>query len=91
MIPEEFPDVRRLSASEKLVFVSEVWNDLEAHPTEVSISREILAELDQRMEHFRQHPQEFTSWEAVRDRILGKPNARSKVPVREEERQVSAT
>lgn len=71
MILEKFPDVRRLTASEKLIFVSELWNDLEAHPSEVPVSREIIAELDRRMEHFREHPGEFTTWEAVRERILG--------------------
>jgi putative addiction module component (TIGR02574 family) len=70
MILEKFPEVRRLTASEKLIFVSELWNDLEAHPSEVPVSREILAELDRRMEHFRQHPEEFTTWEAVKERIL---------------------
>lgn len=70
---EKFPEVRRLTPSEKLIFVSELWNDLEAHPSVVPVSREIIAELDRRMEHFREHPEEFTTWEAVRERILGSP------------------
>ncbi len=70
MILEKFPEVQRLSPSEKLIFVSELWNDLEANPSEVPVSREIIAELDRRMEHFRQHPDEFTTWEAVKERIL---------------------
>ena len=71
MIIEKFPEVQRLSSAEKLIFVSELWNDLEANPTEVPVSREIIAELDRRMEHFREHPDEFTSWEEVKKRILG--------------------
>lgn len=70
MILEKFPEVQKLSPSEKLLFVSELWNDLEAHPSEVPVSREIIAELDRRMEHFRQNPGEFTTWEAVKERIL---------------------
>lgn len=73
MILEKFPEVQRLPASEKLIFVSELWNDLEANPSEVPVSREILAELDRRMEHFRKHPDQFTTWEAVKQRILGSP------------------
>ncbi len=69
MILEKFPEVQRLSASEKLIFVSELWNDLEAHPSEVPVSREVIAELDRRMEHFRQHPDQFTTWESVKGRI----------------------
>lgn len=53
MILEQFPEVRSLSSSEKLLFVSELWNDLEEHPSEVPVSREILAELDRRMDHFK--------------------------------------
>jgi len=71
MILDKFPEVQRLSPSEKLIFVSELWNDLEANPSEVPVSREVLAELDRRMEHFQQHADEFTSWEAVKERILG--------------------
>jgi putative addiction module component (TIGR02574 family) len=71
MILEKFPEVHQLSASEKLILVSELWNDLEAHPCEVPVSREIIAELDRRMEHFRQHPDEFTTWDAAKGRILG--------------------
>ena len=70
MILEKFPEVQRLSPSEKLQFVSELWNELEAHPSEVPVSPDIIAELDRRMEHFRQHPNEFTTWEAVKERIL---------------------
>ena len=71
MILEKFPEVQRLSPSEKLIFVSELWNDLEAHPCEVPVSREIIAELDRRMDRFRQHPDEFTTWEEVKERVLG--------------------
>ena len=70
MILEKFPDVQKLSASVKLIFVSELWNDLEANPSEVPVSREIIAELERRTEHFRQHPTEFTTWEAVKERVL---------------------
>jgi putative addiction module component (TIGR02574 family) len=63
--------VQQLSVSEKMLFVSELWNDLEANPSEVPVPREIIAELDRRMEQFRKHPDEFTTWEAVKGRILG--------------------
>ena len=71
MILEKFPEVGRLTASEKLIFVSELWNDLEAHPPEVPVSRAVIAELDRRMDRFREHPENFTTWEAVKERVLG--------------------
>jgi putative addiction module component (TIGR02574 family) len=71
MILEKFLEAQRLSASEKLIFVSEPSNDLEANPSDVPISKESIAELDRRIEHFRRHPEEFTAWEKVKERILG--------------------
>ena len=47
---EKFPAVQRLSPSEKLIFVSELWNELEANPSQVPVSREIIAVLDRRMD-----------------------------------------
>lgn len=70
MILERFPEVQQLTPSEKLIFVSELWNDLEAHPSEVPVSRETIEELDRRMEDFQKHPEQFTTWEAVKERIL---------------------
>ena len=49
--------------------VSELWNDLEENPAEIPVSREVLAELNRRMQHFQQHPEEFTTWESVKARI----------------------
>jgi putative addiction module component (TIGR02574 family) len=71
VIIERFPEVLSLSPSEKLLFVSELWNHLEQHPTDVPVSPEIIAELDRRMEHFQKNPNEYTTLSAVKQRILG--------------------
>ena len=72
MILETIPDVNRLTAAEKLLLVSELWDDLAAHPAEVPVSREQIAELERRMADYRQNPSQVTSWEAIQQRILGK-------------------
>jgi len=72
MILETIPDVKKLTPSEKLLLVTELWNDLAAHPTEVPVSREQIAELDRRMEEYRCDPSKVTSWEAIQQHILGK-------------------
>ena len=72
MILETIPDVSRLTAAQKLLLVSELWDDLAAHPTEVPVSREQIAELDRRMEDYRRDPSQVTSWEAIQQRILGR-------------------
>lgn len=70
MILETIPDVSRLTAAQKLLLVSELWDDLAAHPTEVPVSREQIAELDRRMEDYRRDPSQATSWEAIQKRLL---------------------
>jgi len=72
MILESMPDIQRLTSAEKLLLVSELWNDLAAHPTEVPVSRELIAELDRRMEEYRRDPSQVTTWEAIQKRILGR-------------------
>ena len=71
MILETIADVNRMTPAEKLLLVSELWDDLAAHPTEVPVSRELIAELDRRMESYRRNPTEVTSWETIQQRILG--------------------
>ena len=44
MILESIPDVNRLTPAQKLLLVSELWNDLAAHPSEIPVSREQIAE-----------------------------------------------
>ncbi len=71
MILEQNPELRQLSPSDKLALVSELWDDLATHPAEVPVSPEQLAELDRRMDGYRQDPTQVTSWEAIKARILG--------------------
>jgi putative addiction module component (TIGR02574 family) len=73
MILETIPDVGRLTPAQKLLLVSELWNDLAAHPTDVPVSREQIAELDRRVEAYHQDPSQVTTWEAIQQRILGRP------------------
>jgi len=72
MMLETIPEVNRLTAAEKLLLVSELWDDPAAHPTEVPVSREQIAEIDSRMETYRQEPVQVTSWGAIQRRILGR-------------------
>jgi putative addiction module component (TIGR02574 family) len=71
MILEQYPELRRLSPAEKLALVTELWDDLAAHPEDVPVPPEHLAELDRRMEEYRKDPSRVTTWEAIKERILG--------------------
>jgi putative addiction module component (TIGR02574 family) len=74
MILERFPEVQKLSPSEKLAFVSELWNELEAEPNSIPVSAEIVAELDRRMAEFQKNPTHFKTWEEVKQRLLKQAN-----------------
>lgn len=72
MMLDSFPEVKRLSPAEKLTMVGELWDDLASHPSDVPVAPEIVEELDRRMAHFREHPDEFTTWEAIQEKVLGR-------------------
>jgi putative addiction module component (TIGR02574 family) len=72
MILETLPDLGRMTPAQKLVLVTELWDDLAAHPPEVPVSPAQIAELDQRMSDYRQDPNRVTTWEAIQQRILGR-------------------
>ena len=71
MILEQHPELRQLSPADKLALVSELWDDLAAHPEDVPVAPELIAELDRRMEVYRNDPTQATTWEAVKARLLG--------------------
>jgi putative addiction module component (TIGR02574 family) len=68
---EKIPELRTLSASDKLTLVTELWEDLASNPKDIPISLEQIAEVDRRLEEYRQNPGLGSSWEAVKARILG--------------------
>ena len=71
MILEQHPELRRLSPADKLALVTELWDDLAAHPEDVPVAPELIAELDRRMEAYHKDPTQVTTWEAVKARLLG--------------------
>ena len=71
VILERHPDIQRLSPSEKLALVTELWDDLAAHPANISVANEQIGELDRRIEEYRKATSQVTTWEAVKQRILG--------------------
>jgi len=71
MILDTIPDVSRMTSVQKLLLVTELWDDLAAHPTEVPVSREQIAEIDRRMADYRRDPSRVTSWDSIKERVLG--------------------
>jgi putative addiction module component (TIGR02574 family) len=68
---ERIPELRTLSASEKLTLLTELWEDLASNPEDIPITPEQIAEVDRRLDEHRQNPNLGSSWEEVKARILG--------------------
>jgi putative addiction module component (TIGR02574 family) len=68
---EKIPELRKLSASDKLTLATELWNDLASNPEDIPITPEQIAEVDRRLEEYRKNPDLGSSWEEVKARILG--------------------
>ena len=68
MIVETLPAVSALSPPEKMLLASELWEQLSATETEKPLTRHQISELDRRMEHYRKHPNEVTTWDEIKAR-----------------------
>ena len=71
MIAETIPGLKRLSLEEKLILVGELWDELAAQPDALPPRDDHIKVLRERLEHYRQHPEDVVAWEKVKARILG--------------------
>jgi putative addiction module component (TIGR02574 family) len=61
--------IKKLSKSEKILLVSELWDDIADAPEDLELTDEQLRRLDERYEEFRRHPDQGVQWTVVRERI----------------------
>jgi len=71
MILEKHPEIQRLSPTEKLALVGELWDELASQPANVPVSPDQIAELDRRMEEYRRDPSKVRTWESIKQQVLG--------------------
>lgn len=69
MITTPFPNILRLSVSERIQLVEDIWDTITISPEEVDLSETQRQELDQRLELYRQYPKKAASWEEVKKRL----------------------
>jgi putative addiction module component (TIGR02574 family) len=72
MITEKIPQIEKLNSAEKLLLISELWEDLSRNPEQIPVPEETIKELDKRLEEFEQDPGQGKSWEEVKKGILEK-------------------
>ncbi len=70
MIAEKIPTLQMLSLEEKLVLAGELWDELAAHPDAFPPRADHIKILQERLEHYRQHPEDVTACEDLNTRIL---------------------
>jgi putative addiction module component, TIGR02574 family len=70
MIADKIPELKSLSPDEKLILVRELWDELAAQPNAFPPREDHIKLLQERLEHYRQHPRDTIAWEEVKARIL---------------------
>jgi len=67
-------ELSHLSASEKLLLVEDVWDEIAQNPSiqSFAIPQSQMQELDRRYQEFLANPEEGSSWEEVRDRLISR-------------------
>ena len=69
MIAEHIPELRSLSSDEKILLAAELWRDAVGAETE-SPSPTLVEALRERLDYYREHPEQVSTWEEVRARIV---------------------
>jgi putative addiction module component (TIGR02574 family) len=70
MIAERIPELKNLTAEEKLILVAELWDELAQHPEAFPVREDHLKLLRERLEQYRKNPENVVAWEDVKARIL---------------------
>lgn len=65
-------DVMKLSVSERIQLVEDIWDTIARAPEEVSLTEQQKTELDRRLAACRENPGEGAEWPVVRERIRSK-------------------
>ena len=63
---------KRLPIPERMKLAQDIWDSIESEPERVELSPEQRAELERRIEDFRQDPSGGISWETIRDEALAR-------------------
>ena len=70
MISDTIPALKCLTLQEKLILVGELWDELATHPGALPVREDHIKILRERLDHYRQHPEDTVAWESVKARIL---------------------
>jgi putative addiction module component (TIGR02574 family) len=63
-------DILKLSVSERIRLVEDIWDSIRIIPEEVELTENQKSELDKRLEAHDADPNRVSTWEDVRNRML---------------------
>jgi hypothetical protein len=69
MIAETIPALRSLSSDQKIILAAELWRDA-VNEGSSKPDPAIIEALRERLDYYREHPEDVSTWEAVRARIV---------------------
>ena len=64
-------EILKLSVSERIQLVEDIWDSIAADPDEIALTEEQRAELDRRIAEVEADPGGGTPWSDVKARVLG--------------------
>lgn len=62
-------DFTKLSIPERIRLAQDIWDSVAADCETIALTEEQKAELDRRMEDYRKHPEQFSTWDEVKQRL----------------------
>jgi putative addiction module component (TIGR02574 family) len=68
----DFPQIRKMSVSEKLLLVEELWSEIASKSELIEIPDWHKRGLDQSLEDYKHSPREGSSWTETKSRILSR-------------------
>lgn len=62
-------EILQLSVAERVQIVEDIWDSIGNTPEELPVSEAEKAELDKRLENYRQNPNEGIEWETLKKNL----------------------
>ncbi|MGQ3683560.1 MAG: addiction module protein [Candidatus Loosdrechtia sp.] len=72
MIIEKIPELKRLSNTEKLLLINELWDSLSLQEDALPVPESHKKILDERLRDHEANPEQGSTWKEVKSRILKK-------------------
>jgi putative addiction module component (TIGR02574 family) len=61
-------EILQLSVAERIQIVEDIWDSISTSPEDLALSETEKAELDKRLESYKQQPNEGIEWETLKNK-----------------------